>query len=513
MTRGGFAAAEGGHARDDYGGGVTVSVVVTCLMAASCGLIFGYDIGVSGGVTQMESFLAKFFPEVSSGTKDAKHDAFCKYDDQWLTAFTSSLYIAAMLSSLVASRVTRTVGRQAVMLMGGVLFLVGSAINAGAVNVAMLILGRMLLGFGVGFTTQAAPLYLAETSPARWRGAFTAAYSIFQVLGALAATVTNYLTNRVPGWGWRVSLGLAAVPAAIVVLGALLVPDTPSSLVLRGDADGARASLQRLRGPGAETDAELKDIVRAVERARRDDEGAYGRLCAKGYGHYLVMVVAIPSFFDLTGVIVMAVFSPVLFRTVGFSSQKAIFGSVILSLVNLASSLLSSFVMDRAGRRFLFLAGGAAMMICQLAMSCILAGHLGKQNAVTMPRDYAVAVLVLMCLYTFSFGVSWGPLKWVVPSEIYPVEIRSAAQALTVSIALCLSFAQTQVFVSLLCAMKHAIFLFYAGWVLVMTAFIAAFLPETKGVPLEAMRAVWAGHWYWRRFVRDAKQEVQVNCM
>ena len=147
-------------------------------------------------------------------------------------------------------------------------------------------------------------------------------------------------------------------------------------------------------------------------------------------------------------------------------------------------------------------------------MSCILAGHLGKHNdAVAMPWDYAVAVLVLMCLYTFSFGVSWGPLKWVVPSEIYPVEIRSAAQALTVSIALCLSFAQTQVFVSLLCAMRHAIFLFYAGWVLAMTAFVAAFLPETKGVPLEAMRSVWAGNWYWRRFVRDAKQEVQVNCL
>ena len=492
----------------------------------------------------MESFLMKFFPEVSSAmTKNAKHDAYCKYDDQRLTAFTSSLYIAAMVSSLVASRVTRTVGRSTVMLIGGVLFLAGSAINAGAVNVAMLIIGRMLLGFGVGFTTQAAPLYLAETSPARWRGAFTTAYNIFQVQGALAATVTNYFTNRIPGWGWRVSLGLAAVPAAVVVLGALLVPDTPSSLVLRGDTDSARASLQRLRGPGAETDAELKDIVRAVEDARRNDEGAYERLVrGKGYGHYLVMVVAIPSFFDLTGVIVMAVFSPVLFRTVGFSSQKAIFGSVVLSLVNLASSLLSSFVMDRAGRRFLFLAGGAAMMICQvtlsdptvhfvvfeltnfllsflvekknkLAMSCILAGHLGKQNAATMPRDYAVAVLVLMCLYTFSFGVSWGPLKWVVPSEIYPVEIRSAAQALTVSIALCLSFAQTQVFVSLLCAMKHGIFLFYAGWVLAMTAFVAAFLPETKGVPLEAMRAVWAGHWYWRRFVRDAKQEVQVNCL
>lgn len=134
-------------------------------------------------------------------------------------------------------------------------------------------------------------------------------------------------------------------------------------------------------------------------------------------------------------------------------------------------------------------------------MSCILAGHLGKHNAVTMPRDYAVAVLVLMCLYTFSFGVSWGPLKWVVPSEIYPVEIRSAGQAITLSVALTLSFTQTQVFISMLCAMKYAIFLFYSGWVLAMTLFVAAFLPETKGVPLETMRSVWARHWFWRKFV------------
>ncbi|CAN6269962.1 unnamed protein product [Urochloa humidicola] len=520
MAGGGFTAAPaskaGGHAARDYGGGVTVPVVVTCLMAASCGLIFGYDIGVSGGVTQMESFLTKFFPEVSSRTKNAKHDAYCKYDDQLLTAFTSSLYIAAMLSSLVAGRVTRTVGRQAVMLIGGVLFLVGSAINAGAVNIAMLLIGRLLLGFGVGFTTQAAPLYLAETSPARWRGAFTTAYNIFLVLGSLAATVTNYFTNRIPGWGWRVSLGLAAVPAVIVVLGALLVPDTPSSLVLRGDADSARESLKRLRGPGADTEAEFKDIVCAVEDARRNDEGAYARLRGRGYRHYLVMVVAIPSFFDLTGVIVMAVFSPVLFRTVGFSSQKAVLGSVIVSLVNLASTSLSSVVIDRTGRRSLFLTGGAAMIICQVAMTWILAGHLGKHAggaAGTMPRGYELAMLVLMCLYTFSFGMSWGPLKWVVPSEIYPLEVRSAGQALTVSIAITLSFAQTQVFVSMLCAMKYGIFLFYAGWVLVMTAFVAAFLPETKGVPLEAMRSVWARHWYWRRFVGDAKLEAQVNCL
>jgi MFS transporter, SP family, sugar:H+ symporter len=343
----------------------------------------------------MESFLRKFFPEVLSGKRNGNRNAYCRYDDQLLTAFTSSLFIAAALSSLVAGRVTRSVGRQAVMLIGGAFFLAGSAVNAGGINVAMLIIGRMLLGFGVGFTAQArqilelfcywpslqisshfflkkkitmqaAPLYLAETAPARWRGAFTMAYSIFIVLGTLVAAVINYFTNRVPGWGWRMSLGLAAVPAAIVVLGALFVPDTPSSMVLRGDPDRARASLQRIRGPGVDVEPEFRGIVHAVDEARRHDEGAYTRLRGRGYRHYLVMALAIPTFFDLTGVIAIAVFSPVLFRTIGFSSQHAVSGSVILGLVKLAATSISSFVVDRAGRRFLFFAGGAAMIICQV---------------------------------------------------------------------------------------------------------------------------------------------------
>jgi MFS family permease len=102
----------------------------------------------------MESFLSKFFPEVLRGMKSARRDAYCKYDNQWLTAFSSSLFIAGTLSSLVASRVARAVGRQAIMLLGGAMFLTGSIINAAAVNIAMLIIGRMLLGFGLGFTLQ-----------------------------------------------------------------------------------------------------------------------------------------------------------------------------------------------------------------------------------------------------------------------------------------------------------------------------------------------------------------------
>ncbi|KAF8703308.1 hypothetical protein HU200_032103 [Digitaria exilis] len=481
---------------------MTFSVMVTCLMAASCGLILGYDSGISGGVTQMESFLSEFFPEVLNEMNKKKQNVYCKYDNQWLTAFTSSLYIAGTLSSLMASHMTRVVGRQGIMLIGAALFLAGSVVNAAAVNISMLIIGRMLLGFGIGFTLQAAPVYLSETAPSRWRGAFTSAYNAFIVIGILSATVTNYFADRIPIWGWRVSLGLAVVPSVFIVVGAFFISDTPSSLVLRGYPDRARATLQHIRGPDADVDAEFKDIVLAVDEAHRNEKGAFQRLFSKQYRQYLVIGLAIPVFYELTGMVAIAIFSPLLFRTVGFSSQNAILGSVLNSAINLVATLLSSFLMDCTGRKFLFIIGGFGMMICEVAISWIMADHLGKQEGVIMPQNYATGVLVLILMCTFCFGLSWAPLRWVVPSKIYPVEIRSAGQAPTVSIALCLSFAQTQVFTELLCGMKYAVFLFYAAWLLVMTVFVALFLPETKGVPLEVMRSVWAQHWYWRRFAK-----------
>lgn len=102
----------------------------------------------------MESFLSEFFPEVLNEMNKKKQNVYCKYDNQWLTAFTSSLYIAGTLSSLMASHMTRVVGRQGIMLIGAALFLAGSVVNAAAVNISMLIIGRMLLGFGIGFTLQ-----------------------------------------------------------------------------------------------------------------------------------------------------------------------------------------------------------------------------------------------------------------------------------------------------------------------------------------------------------------------
>ncbi|KAF0890338.1 hypothetical protein E2562_002739 [Oryza meyeriana var. granulata] len=490
-----------------YGGELTLSVLVTCVVAASGGLIFGYDIGISGGVSQMKPFLAAFFPKVLRRMADAKRDQYCVFDSHALTAFTSSLYVAGLVASLAAGHVTRSLGRRGVMLMGGALFFAGGAMTGGAVNVAMLIVGRMLLGFGVGFTNQATPLYLAEMAPPRWRGSLTVGFQFFLSLGILIANLTNYGTARVP-WGWRLSLGLAGAPAVFIIIGAFFLTDTPSSFVMRGKVDRARAALLRVRGHRADVDAELKAIVHAVEASRSRDDGAFRRLVSgREYRPHLTFALVLPLCHQLSGMMVLTFFSPLVFRVAGFGSNAALMGAVILAAVKFASLILSTLVIDRYGRKVLVIAGAALMIVCQVANAWIMGAHAGKRGEVAMPRAYSMALLVLTCVQGAGFGMSWAPLIWVIPGEIFPVEIRSAGQAVSVSVTLGLTFLQTQTFLALLCRLKYATFAYYAGWVAAMTAFVVVFMPETKGVPLESMGAVWAGHWYWRRFVGDGKSE------
>lgn len=164
MAGGGFAAAQGRGG--DYEGGVTAFVVITCLVAAMGGLLFGYDLGISGGVTSMDDFLRQFFPAVYHKIKDpsALHESeYCKYDNHMLTLFTSSLYLAALVASFFASATTRVFGRKASMFVGGISFLIGAILNGLAINIAMLIVGRLMLGVGVGFANQVFFVQISHT--------------------------------------------------------------------------------------------------------------------------------------------------------------------------------------------------------------------------------------------------------------------------------------------------------------------------------------------------------------
>ncbi|XP_048141679.1 sugar carrier protein C [Rhodamnia argentea] len=488
----------------EYPGNLTPFVTVTCVVAAMGGLIFGYDIGISGGVTTMDSFLRKFFPSVyRKKMADTTTNQYCKYDSQKLTMFTSSLYLAALVASIVASTVTRKFGRRPSMLFGGILFCAGAIINGAAKAVWMLILGRMLLGFGIGFANQSVPLYLSEMAPYKYRGALNIGFQLSITIGILVANILNYFFAKIKGgWGWRLSLGGAMVPALIITIGALVLPDTPNSMIERGQSHEAREKLRRIRGID-DVEEEFQDLVAASEESKKV-ENPWRNLLQRKYRPHLTMAVLIPFFQQFTGINVIMFYAPVLFETIGFKSDASLMSSVITGCVNVAATLVSIYGVDKWGRRFLFLEGGTQMLICQVVVTAAIGAKFGVDGTPgDLPKWYAIVVVLFICIYVAGFAWSWGPLGWLVPSEIFPLEIRSAAQSINVSVNMIFTFLIAQVFLNMLCHLKFGLFLFFAFFVLVMSVFIYFFLPETKGIPIEEMGQVWKTHWYWSRYVAE----------
>ncbi|KAI3889711.1 hypothetical protein MKX03_007733 [Papaver bracteatum] len=488
----------------DYGGKITMFVLMTCLVAATGGLIFGYDLGISGGVTSMDVFLEKFFPSVHKKMQDdtGRTNQYCKFDSQLLTSFTSSLYIAALVASFAASVTTRIFGRKVSMLTGGIIFLIGSALNGAATNVTMLILGRILLGIGVGYANQSVPVYLSEMAPAKLRGALNMGFQLAITIGILAANLVNYGTAKIKGgYGWRVSLALAAVPAIIMTVGAVFLPDTPNSLLERGHQEKAKTMLQKIRG-NQEVEEEFQDLIEASEAAKKI-EHPWRNILQPRYRPQLIMSIMIPFFQQFTGINVIMFYAPVLFKTIGFGDAAALMSAVITGLVNMFATFVSIGTVDRVGRRMLFVEGGIQMLICQILVGVILGMKFGVEGVGSMSKSSSYLVLVLICAYVAAFAWSWGPLGWLVPSEIFPLEIRSAGQAINVSVNMFFTFIIAQVFLTMLCHMKFGLFFFFGGFVLIMTLFIFFLLPETKNVPIEEMNNIWKKHWFWGKYIPD----------
>ncbi|KAI6704926.1 hypothetical protein NL676_007888 [Syzygium grande] len=488
----------------EYPGELTPYVLVTCIVGAMGGLIFGYDIGISGGVTSMPSFLKKFFPVVYEKQQGEKTtNQYCQYNSETLTMFTSSLYLAALLSSLAASTVTRKWGRKPSMFLGGILFCAGALLNGFAYAVWMLIIGRIFLGFGIGFANQSVPLYLSEMAPYKYRGALNIGFQLSVTIGILVANILNYFFAKIKGgWGWRLSLGGAVVPALIVTIGSLVLPDTPNSMIERGDHEKAKAELKRIRGI-ENVDEEFNDLIAASE-ASKQVEHPWLNLLGRKYRPHLTVAILIPFFQQLTGINVIMFYAPVLFNTLGFANDASLMSAVITGLVNVGATWVSIYTVDKVGRRVLFLEGGTQMLICQIVVASAIGAKFGVDgNPGELPKWYAGVVVVFICTYVAGFAWSWGPLGWLVPSEIFPLEIRSAAQSINVSVNMFFTFVVAQVFLNMLCHMKFGLFLFFAFFVVVMSVYIYLFLPETKGIPIEEMGTVWKKHWYWSGFVSD----------
>ncbi|XP_078176080.1 sugar transport protein 8-like [Carex rostrata] len=484
----------------DFGGKITYYVILCAVVAATGGLMFGYDIGISGGVTSMDDFLLKFFPAVYAKKHHVKENNYCKYDNQFLQLFTSSLYLAALVASFVASRTCSNYGRKLTMQMASVLFLVGVALNAGAINLTMLIFGRILLGIGVGFANQAAPLFLSEMAPVKYRGALNILFQLNVTIGILFANIINYFVANVHPNGWRIALGIAGIPAALLCAGSFLITETPTSLIERQRLTEGMNTLKKIRGIDNVT-AEYEELVLSSEIARQVKH-PYRNLMKRKSRPQLVIAIVMQVFQQFTGINAIMFYAPVLFQTVGFKSDASLMSSAIVGTINVLSTVVSVVVVDKLGRRKLLLEACVQMLLTQVTIGVLLTIYL--KDTGNLPKSVALGVVFCVCFYVMSFAWSWGPLGWLIPSETFPLETRTAGYSFAVSSNMLFTFLIAQAFLSMLCTMRAGVFFFFAAWVIVMCAFVICFLPETKGIPIDEMTdRVWKQHWFWKRFMDD----------
>lgn len=346
----------------------------------------------------MDDFLKDFFPKVYRRKQmHLKETDYCKYDSQILTLFTSSLYFAGLISTFAASHVTRNKGRRASIIVGSISFFLGAVLNAAAVNIAMLIFGRIFLGIGIGFgnqvskdgfqncfsndenfkqflcslnpfsvqMVQAVPLYLSEMAPAKIRGAVNQLFQLTTCLGILIANLINYGTEKIHPWGWRLSLGLATVPATLMFIGGIFLPETPNSLVEQGRIEEGRKVLEKVRGT-SKVDAEFEDLIDASKAARDITHPFRNLLQRKNRPQLVIGALGIPAFQQLTGMNSILFYAPVIFQSLGFGSGASLYSSVITSGALVVATFISMGFVDKFGRRAFFLEAGAEMICCMV---------------------------------------------------------------------------------------------------------------------------------------------------
>lgn len=210
---------------------------------------------------------------------------------------------------------------------------------------------------------QAVPLYLSEMAPTHLRGGLNMMFQLATTLGIFTANMINYGTERLHPWGWRLSLGLAAVPAILMTIGGIFLPETPNSLVERGYKEKGKKVLEKIRGT-SDVHAELEDIIDASELAN-SIEHPFRNILERRNRPQLVVAVLMPTFQILTGINSILFYAPVLFQTMGFGNAS-LYSSAITGAVLCSSTFISIALVDKWGRRALLISGGIQMIVCQV---------------------------------------------------------------------------------------------------------------------------------------------------
>jgi SP family galactose:H+ symporter-like MFS transporter len=431
-------------------------VVLTSVIAALAGLLFGLDIGVISGALP---FIARQF----------------HVGDQMQEWIVSSMMVGAALGALGSGWMAKAIGRKYSLMIGAALFACASSVCAFAWSPEMLITGRVFLGVAVGIASFTAPLYLSEIAPRTMRGAMISLHQLMVTVGILAAFLSNTAFSGTGDWRWM--LGVIAFPALALLFGLLFLPRSPRWLMSRGRNEEAERVLEKLRSDRKNIENEMSEIA---DQLKVEFQGWGLFRSNPNFRRTVGLGIMLQVMQQLTGINVVMYYAPRIFGLAGYgTSHDQLWGTVIVGAVNVAATFIAIGLVDRWGRKPILYTGFTVMALALATLGALL--HIGVTSGASQ-----IAAVVMLLVFIAGFAMSAGPMIWILCAEIQPMKGRDFGIAASTFVNWVANTIAGATFLTLLNTLGHAqTFWLYA----VMNAafiFLTLWLvPETKGVSLE----------------------------
>ena len=416
------------------------------------GFLFGFDTAVISGADQPLQLLWE--------TSDLFHGALVMSSALWGTV------IGALAGNIPSDRL----GRKVTLAMVGVLYLVSAVGSALATDPLFFAVLRFVGGLGVGMSSIVVPAYISEIAPPAHRGGLVALYQFQIVFGILVAFLSNFLLSEYAGLDWRWMLGAEAIPAFAFLLMVMRVPESPRWLLLHNNDEAECRRVLAIADP-QQVDATIAEI-RMAEADLPDHH-----LFRAHYRKPILLAFAVAMFNQLSGINFIIYFAPRVFGLAGLDSSAALLSTAGIGAVNLLTTILGMYLIDRAGRRFLLLLGSIGYIVSLSAVSWAFYSSAG-----------GMTVVFFLLLFIAAHAVGQGAVIWVWIAEIFPNSVRTKGQSLgsgTHWVAAALIALLMPYFLGRF--QPHAIFAFFAVMMVLQLAFVVFIMPETRGRSLESL--------------------------
>jgi len=431
------------------------TAIFTCVLAALAGLMFGLDIGVISGATQ---FVQKEF-----GVSD--------HMIEWIV---SAMMFGAAVGALAAGWMSSALGRKRSLILGAILFVVGSLLCGFAWSPETLIAARVVLGLAIGIATFTAPLYLAEVAPEYIRGAMISLYQLMITIGILVAFLSDTAFSYSGNWRWM--LGIIAIPGALFLFGVLFLPDSPRWLMMKQREAEALDVLQRLRGNPEIVEREANDIR---EQLRTPQRGWHMFMENSNFRRSVGLGILLQLMQQFTGMNVVMYYAPRIFQDMGYDTTAQMWFTAIVGLTNVLATFIAIALIDRWGRKPILYTGFTVM-----AIGLGVVGFMMGQG--TTAHGAQLFTVVMLLVFIVGFAMSAGPLIWTLCSEVQPLKGRDFGIGCSTMTNWIANMIVGFTFLSLLNSFGHtATFYLYAALNAVFIVLTFWLIPETKGITLE----------------------------